>query len=162
VNVASFTYGFVAFVIYLGGVMTLLRMPLAASPAAIVVLAALALYPMGLALALLAADRLQFWNFSSTYWFFTLVFLMTFGAIYKSISLRILLDLLGRPGHADSYAAILARYVHEESYEHRLGVILDNKYAARSANGFELTDKGRRLASKVQRVQQIFAIRQSG
>jgi hypothetical protein len=160
--VAGFAFGFATFVAYLGGVMVLLRMPLTAGPAAIVVLAALAVYPLGLALSLLGADKLQFWDFSAVYWFFALLFLMTFGAIYKSISLRLLLDLLGRPGRADSYAAMLARYVHEESYEHRLSVIIDNKYAVRSLRGFELTDKGRRLASRVRRVQQIFAIRQSG
>ena len=44
---------------------------------------------------------------SIVFWFATLLFLMAFGALYKSVSLRILLDLLDRPGHAGLYSAVL-------------------------------------------------------
>ena len=89
-------------------------------------------------------------------------FLMAFGALYKSISLRILLDLLDRPGHAGLYSAILARYVAAESFENRLTVMQENGFAVPTPAGYALTDKGRRLAGLVGVLHRLFAIERSG
>jgi hypothetical protein len=149
------------FVCYLGVSMLLLRRS-SASPAVVVTLAALAMYPATLAATLLLGRTIGFWPFSAAYWFLSLIFLMVFGAVYKSISLRILLDLLERPGRSDEYAAVMQRYVSEESFERRLLVMLDAGLAARGADGFRLTEKGRRISSIVRRVQAVFAIEASG
>ena len=157
-SLVAATLGFAS---YLGVSMVLLRRS-SASPAAVVTLAALAMYPATLAVTLLLGRTVAFWPFSAAYWFLSLVFLMVFGAVYKSISLRILLDLLERPGRSDNYAGVMQRYVNEESFKRRLLVMLDAGLTARDADGFQLTEKGRRISSVVRRVQAVFAIETSG
>jgi hypothetical protein len=99
---------------------------------------------------------------SIVFWFTALLFLMAFGALYKSISLRILLDLLDRPGQAGLYSAILGRYVAAESFESRLAVMQENGFAVLTPAGYALTDKGRRLARLVGALHRLFAIERSG
>jgi hypothetical protein len=76
--------------------------------------------------------------------------------------LRILLDLLDRPGNAGLYSAILARYVVAESFESRLIVMQENGLAVLTPAGYALTDKGRRLARAVAALHRLFAIERSG
>lgn len=133
-----------------------------ASPAAVVILASLALYSATLAAALFLGCTVAFWLYSAAYWCPSLIFLMIFGAVYKSISLRILLDLLGRPDRSDAYDAVLQRYVSEESFERRLIVMLEAGLAVRNAGCLGLTEKGRRIAFIVAGLQAAFAIEASG
>ena len=106
--------------------------------------------------------RVLFWPLSASYWFLAFCFLMAFGAIYKSISLRILLDLLDRPNRSESYEAILERYVQHESYQDRLGILVADGLATREHAAFQLTRKGRRIAATAHAVQRLFKIERSG
>ncbi len=91
-----------------------------------------------------------------------LCFLMAFGGIYKSISLRILLDLLNRPNRCDRYETILNRYVERESYQGRLRILIGDGLATRVPAGFQLTRKGRRIAAAAHALQRLFKIGTSG
>ncbi|MCW4116987.1 hypothetical protein NPA31_018670 [Aurantimonas sp. MSK8Z-1] len=154
--------GFLAFLLYLATIMLRLRLSKAARPSATVVTSAALVCLVALALCLLFGDAVPFWSFAATYGFLTLCFLMVFGAVYKSISLRILLDLSRRPGHRDGYDAVMARYIVEESYQSRLSVILENGYATVNSGHYALTERGRRLATAVRGVQRVFNIETSG
>jgi hypothetical protein len=153
--------GIAGFVLYVATFAAILRLP-RASPARVAIGAAILAYAGTLAAAVFGGHGVNFWSLSVLFWFPSLVFLMGFGAIYKSISLRILLRLLERPGHAENYSAVLARYVESESFENRLKVMEVNGFAQRTAAGYALTEKGRRLAQTIERLQGIFAIEQSG
>jgi hypothetical protein len=157
----GFSLGVVAFVAYVAVILVLLRI-WTSRAGAVVVLAAAALHPSSLAVALLLCFDVAFWTFSATYWCLALLFLMAFGAIYKSISLRILLDLLECPGRSENYDSILNRYVAEESFGHRLGVIQASGFARLEEDGYRLTPKGLRLAKSVRFAQTIFSIERSG
>jgi len=104
----------------------------------------------------------RFWPVSATYWFLALCFLTAFGAIYKSISLRILLDLLNRPDRSERLEAILDRYVRRESYQARLSILVADGLATQETAGFRLTPKGRRIAALVRALQRFFRIERSG
>src|ERR1017187_6855850 len=106
----SFLFPIGGFVVYILVVLMLLRIS-SMSPAALVCIAALVLYPLTLVIPLILGTSIEFFNFSAIYWFLTALFLLAFGAVYKSISLRILLDLLERPDRSENYEAILARYI---------------------------------------------------
>src|SRR5205823_13309236 len=106
--------------------------------------------------------KLHFWALSAAYWFLVLSFLMVFGAIYKSISLRILLDLLERPQHRDSYEAILDRYVVHESYRDRTRILIAHGLATFGDPGLHLTRRGQRIAVGVSQLQRFFKIKESG
>ena len=115
-----------------------------------------------LAIAMLSGGVVMFWHLSATYWFLVLCFLMVFGAVYKSISLRILADLLKQPTRSELYACILGRYIEQESYMSRLEVMMSNGLAVRLPAGFQLTAKGRRIAAIIYTIQQAFNIQRSG
>lgn len=154
--------GAAGFVIYVATVAVLLRRTWARSPAHIAVGSAMLIYVGVIAAAMLRDGSVKFWTLSIFFWFPTVVFLMVFGATYKSISLRILVDLLGRPAQAELYSAVLARYVEAESFEKRLDVMLENGFATLSDEGYALSEKGRRLTRGVSALQKLFAIERSG
>jgi hypothetical protein len=123
---------------------------------------AVAGYPAALAVAVLGWPRPSLWAVSATYAVTVLTFLMAFGAIYKSVSLRILADLSRRPGWRESRRDLLARYIERESYRSRLAVLTDEGLAVRDAAGFQLTGKGRRLARLARGLQKAWRIDRSG
>ena len=148
-------------VVYVVATMIALRIFRRAAPAAIVTTTAIVVYVVVITIAAVGS-RLHFWALSAAYWLFVLSFLMVFGAIHKSISLRILLDLLERPQHRDSYQAILDRYVVHESYRDRTGILIAHGLATRGNSGLHLTRKGQRIAAGVSRLQRFFKIVESG
>jgi hypothetical protein len=150
------------FVFYVAVLATALRLGRGTSPAVVVIAAALLAYVAMLMAATGFNRSVNFWVTSTLFWFPTMIVLMGFGALYKSVSLRILLDLLARPGHAEPYSAILQRYIAAESFENRLTVILESKWAIPTSAGYALTARGRRAASIVAALQGMFAIRRSG
>jgi hypothetical protein len=159
---ADVAFGIAGFVAYLAVIALVLRSPWGSSPARAAIGIALLAYAAVVAAAALFGRNANFWTVSIVFWFATLLFLMAFGALYKSISLRILLDLLDRPGQAGLYSAILARYVAAESFESRLRVMKENGFAVATPGGYALTDKGRRLARLVGALHRLFAIERSG
>ena len=103
-----------------------------------------------------------FWPTSAIYWFMVLCFLMGFGAIYKSISLRILATLLSRRDWREEYQAILDQYVRQDSYHDRLQILVKEGFAIRDQQKFTLTARGRRIARTVLALQRAFQIEKSG
>ncbi len=154
--------GALGFGAYVAAVVILLRALSRWTPVLIVTAASIGMYLAMLGAAAGLARRVLFWPLSASYWFLALCFLMAFGAIYKSISLRILLDLLDRPNRSDSYKAVLERYVEQESYHDRLAILLAHGLATREPGGFRLTRKGRRTAAAIHAVQRFFKIERSG
>jgi len=157
----SFLFAVATFIGYMLATNVLLR-TLRTSPVVVVVAAALVLYPIGLLCPLLLDKTVLFWAYSSSYWCLVSVFLMAFGAILKSISLRILLDLLERPDHSEDYKALLQRYLIEVSLQDRLVVMQELGLAYRNNATYELSEKGRTLARRVRFLQSLFAIEKSG
>jgi hypothetical protein len=154
--------GAAGFVTCVASTAVVLRLAPGAAPSRAAVL--LAVVVGGATLGVAAATRpvVAVWPLVASYSFLSLVFLLAFGAIYKSISLRILGDLLRRPGRRDSYDAILGRYIEEESYRTRLALLVSEGLARREAAGFTLTARGERLARAVSTVQRLSHIGASG
>lgn len=147
---------------YLALVLIALRIARAAPPAVVVILSAFAAYPAMVVAVVTVSPPFLFWPSSAVYWFLAICFLMVFGAIYKSISLRILAELAIRPGRQDDYQAILGRYVHRESFQGRVRILVADGMATDDGNGLVLTQKGRRVAGAVAALQRLFRIERSG
>lgn len=154
--------GLFGFALYLVAVALSLRIAPRVGPALLVIAVTFPIWLVALTALLSMGMRANFWTYTTSYWFFALCFLMAFGAVYKSISLRILLDLSQKPGRSDSYSSVLARYIVEESYQNRLIVIQDKRLATRTGNGFVLTQRGRRVVRLIRAVQHVFGITRSG
>ncbi len=112
--------------------------------------------------ALLLGGKISFWSFSAIYGALVLSFLMVFGAVYKSISLRLLLDLYECPQRSSSYQEVLERLVRQDSYDARIDVMQEAGFARLSDGHLILEEKGLRLARTVQAIQTLFGIEKSG
>lgn len=132
------------------------------SPAAIALGCGALIYFAVLAISLACRVRVAFWDFSAAYGFVMLCLLMVFGALYKSVSLRMLGDLSKIPEHAMSERELLVRYIEVESFARRVGILLERDLAERSGGGLRLSAKGRRIAACIQLLQRTFTIRASG
>jgi len=90
---------------------------------------------------------LAFWPLSAAYGFLTLCVLMAFGALYKSVSLRMLGDLSKAAGWALPEQELLARYIEEDSFGRPVAIVLKQGHAERTAEGLTLSRKGHRIAA---------------
>ena len=154
--------GTAGFATYVLSAALVLRLMPGAAPSRAVVLLAIVVGVGTIGVAAAALPVVAVWPLVASYSFLSLVFLLAFGAIYKSISLRILGDLLQRPGRRDTYDAILVRYIEDESYRTRLTLLVSEGLARRVPAGFTLTARGERLARTVSTVQRLFHIGASG
>src|SRR5262249_26088420 len=150
------------FLIYVATVAVVLHQSWTRSPARTAIAAALLVYASVIASAILREGSANFWTLSIFFWFPTVVFLMAFGATYKSISLRILVDLLGCPAQALLCVAVLAGCVEAERCEKRLEVTLEDGFATRTAEGYALSAMVRRMTRAVSALQGPFAIARGG
>lgn len=155
-------HGALAFAAYVVAVLVLLRLARRTEPALVTVAAAFGICLLALPVFVLAGQRLNLWVYLVSYWFLATSFLMAFGAVYKSLSLRILMDLLDKPGRSDDYQDIFSRYLVQDSYQNRLGVIVDKGLVTLHGGRYELSERGHRLARNVRAVQLWFGITRSG
>jgi hypothetical protein len=159
--ISAFVLAGAGVLLWLGSVLVLLRV-MRRSPALIVIAAAALVYVALLVAAAAMPVRVAFWPLSAAYGFVTLCLLMVFGALYKSVSLRMLGDLSKVAGHAMPEQELLARYIEEDSFGRRVAILLEQGHAERTADGLRLSPKGRRIASFIHLLQRAFAIRASG
>ena len=159
---ASSLLGATGFLAYVAVVAVMLRLRRTASAAFVAITVALFAYVAALVVAIGLNRAVNFWTTSIIFWFATMIFLMGFGALYKSVSLHILVDLLARPGQAELCSAILQRYIVTESFENRLALMLGNKWAIPVSAGYVLTERGEHLARLLAALQRTFAIQRSG
>lgn len=161
-NATEFLAGGVWFLLYAGTVYVLVRAAPRRSPASIA-LAAACLFAVGSlpASALTPADG-NYWRILAVFVFWTLCYLMAFGATYKSLSLRILWDLYQAPSRRLAMDAVFSRYIENESLEARLQAIVSQGFATASEGGFSLTPRGYRIAVAAQYLQRLYCIENSG
>lgn len=152
-------YGFIVFMVLLGVSLILLRIGKKYSPPTILCLSSLVVYILGAIFIISFYAPLKFFEFSASYWFFSFGMMMVFFAVYKSISLRMMMHLQNKPATLDS---ILSEYIQQESYTVRLNILVQNGFVKVCPEGYQLTLKGKRYGNIVLFVQKIFGINQSG
>jgi hypothetical protein len=153
--------GFVAGLGYVASVAFVLRWA-KASPAGLAIVLAMDGYLVLLALILVLGLPASFWALSISYGFVAACFLMLFGAVYKSISLRMILNLYERPGRWAPEDVVRDGYVEADSFEHRLAVMVQSGFVTEVAGRYLLLPKGRRIAEAAAALQKVFAIERSG
>lgn len=158
----GFIQGGLAFLTYLLVSLVGLRMARRVEPALLVLVTGAAIFVLYAAALTISGRPFNAWSFMTSYWFFVVLFVLCFGAVYKSLSLRILRDLSERPGRSEDYGAVFDRYLIQESFHGRLALIVEKGFATQENGRFELTDKGMVLAQRVRRLQTWFGITHSG
>lgn len=159
---SAFLPAILAFGAFVGAVVLVPRILDVRSPASFVCALGIAAYALLLAVSAAAGVAVSFWPVSALYWFLFLAFLVLFLVVYRSVSLRILGDLLDRPGHAEPYERLFENYLRSETLNARLGFLVETGNVREGAAGLALTDKGRRNGRIVAAVQRLFKIEFGG
>lgn len=159
---AGIIQGIIAFFGYVALLLLLLRAFHKVEATYVVLLAALFIYPVLLAIFVVLAHSVNFWVFSTSYWFLVLSFLMGFGAIYKSLSLRMLLTLLETPTHEHSAESFRKEYIFGDSFNNRLQLMVDQGLAEWTDDKLSLTIRGANWANRLIILQRVFGIMRSG
>jgi len=154
--------GIIAFFGYTALLLLLLRVFHKVEATFVVLLAALFIFPVALASFVALAPSVNLWVFSTSYWFLVLSFLMGFGAIYKSLSLRMLLTLLETPTHEKSAESFRKEYIFGDSFNNRLQLMVDQGLAERTDDKLSLTIRGASWANRLVTLQRVFGIMRSG
>ena len=160
-NAAGLLGGIGLFVAYVAVVMAALRLS-SREPAGLVILAAAFVYAIGLPLLAAIGIPVNVWYLTVVYGFLALSFLMVFGAVYKSLSLRMLLDLLQARGHALDERHLAERYIKAQSFHDRLVVMVEKGLAQRMGARIGLSARGRRVAGAARALQTLYRIEKSG
>jgi hypothetical protein len=132
------------------------------SPAAIAMGSACLFLAASLPVAALLPVSANYWRSLAVFGFLTVCCLMVFGAAYKSISLRVLLELSRAPSRRVETRQLLQRYIEGESFEARIGAMTGQGLADKVGEGIGLSRTGRRLAVATDRIQRLYRIEESG
>jgi hypothetical protein len=160
-TMAEACVGITWFLLFAVSVSAAIELKPARSPAALAVGAA-AIYAAIFPLNSFMPISGNIWRAFILFCFLTVSYLMVFGAVYKSVSLRMLLDLLHAPSHRLAKKELNRKYIEQESFEGRINVMLSQGLADRRDGKLLLTAKGRRVARVTHGLQRTFGIHKSG
>ena len=105
---------------------------------------------------------INIYSYSSFYWFLVMGFLFYYFSLNKSVSVRILTDLLDCDQKELEYNHLLNNYLTQDSFLNRLNVLLNRNLIVCRKNAYKLTKKGKRVASIYIKIQKLFLVKDSG
>lgn len=130
-------------------------------PVAILAIAAIISHLASVVLGVAYVPQFQYWNAASIFSFGVMSYIFAFGAVYKSVSLEILLDVAERPAGEAPLSDIVEHQI-PGIFRGRTNILVDSGLAERTGYGFEATAAGRRLAGRIARLRRAFAIGDTG
>lgn len=157
----SFAVGFVAVVVFvlLAPALQLMARARAWSPGPVTLLAIAAVvsHGLGVMLGIFAVPRFQYWDAASIFGFCVMAYVFAFGAVYKSVSLDILLGLVDRPGRRAPLSEIVERQV-PDLFQGRIGNLVEGGLVEPVDSHYATTAAGRNLAGRVGWLRRAFDI----
>lgn len=120
-------------------------------------IAAIATHALGVALGILVVPQFQYWDAASIFGFCVMGYVFAFGAVYKSVSLDILLGLFDRPEQTAPLSEIIDRQV-PDLFRGRIQNLVEGGLVEPLDSHFDATAAGRTMASRVGRLRQAFGI----
>jgi hypothetical protein len=131
------------------------------APVTILAIAAIVSHLASLLLGVMTVRQFQYWNAASIFGFGVMLYVFAFGAVYKSVSLELLLDLARRPGHAATLSDVVERRI-ADIFRGRIEILVDGGQVERAGSSFVVTPAGRALAGRVAQIRRAFAIGDTG
>lgn len=120
-------------------------------------IAAVVTHGLGVMLGILVVPQFQYWNAASIFGFCVMGYVFAFGAVYKSVSLDILLGLIDRPERRAPLSDIVERQV-PALFQGRIGNLVDGGLVEPVESHFAATAAGRTMAGRVGRLRRAFGI----
>ena len=102
------------------------------------------------------------WSALALYWFGAVAYLFVFAGLYKSVSVRLLIDARHTPGGALDLRTVREGYLREESFHGRVKRLVDDGYIAEQSGVLRLTPKGTYVTRVVAPLQALLGVRLSG
>lgn len=137
-----------------------LTMPTVA-PVAILAFASLTAHALSSLLGVTLVHPFAYWNASAVFCFGVMSYVYVFGAVYKSISLQILMDLTRRPARTIEFTDISDRQI-PEIFNERSAILIEGGLVHADSDTFVPSPSGQRLAAKIARARRLFAIGDTG
>ena len=131
------------------------------APVAILAIAVVITHVVSTLFGVALSRPFAYWNATSVFCFGVMSYVFVFGAVYKSISLRLLMDLTRRPDRTIEFSDISDRQV-PEIFAERCDILIADKWASSDGDNFTPTPAGRQLATRVARIRSLFAIGDTG
>lgn len=157
----SFAVGLFAVVVFalLAPALQLMSRALAwpVGPVVLLAIAAIVSHGLGVMLGILVVPQFQYWDAGSIFGFCVMAYVFAFGAVYKSVSLDILLGLLDRPDRRAPLSEIVERQV-PDLFQGRTGNLVDGGLVEQVDARFAPTAAGRDLADRIGRLRRAFGI----
>lgn len=161
----SFAYGLIGVVMFTAMAPAMVfiarRAGLSTPPAVLLAITAIITHGLSVALGAASAPHFQYWNAASIFGFGVMGYVFAFGAVYKSVSLEILLEVAQRPGRAAPLADIVNRLA-PDIFRGRAEILVSGGQVKRTGSSFVVTMAGRTLASRLASIRRTFVVGDSG
>lgn len=126
-------------------------------PVPLLAIAAVVTHGLGLTFGIFVVPQFQYWDAASIFGFCVMGYVFAFGAVYKSVSLDILLRLVDRPGRRAPLSEITERQI-PDLFRGRIGNLVEGGLVEPVDSHFAATAPGRALAGRVGQLRRAFGI----
>ncbi|MCK1717891.1 hypothetical protein [Bradyrhizobium sp. 141] len=120
-------------------------------------IAAIVTHGLGVMLGIFVVPQFQYWDAASIFGFCVMGYVFAFGAVYKSVSLDILLSVIDRPERRAPLSDIVERQV-PALFQGRIGNLVDGGLVEPVDSHFAATAAGRTMAGRVGQLRRAFGI----
>jgi hypothetical protein len=154
--------GVVLFIVIASSMQAITRRTASSIPPVIVLaIAAVVSHLVSVLLGATTTPQFQYWNAASVFSFGAMLYIFAFGAVYKSVSLEILLNLGRRPERQAPLVGIVELQV-PDIFRGRTDILVKGGQVERAGASFVVTASGRKLADRIARIRRAFAIGDTG
>jgi hypothetical protein len=131
------------------------------APVILLAIAAVVSHLLGVLLGVLTLPQFRYWDAASIFGFGVMGYVFAFGAVYKSVSLDILLGLVDRPGRKAPLADVVERQV-PALFQGRTKILIDGGLVEQVDSRFAATEAGQIMAKRIGRLRHAFGIGDTG
>jgi hypothetical protein len=126
-------------------------------PVVLLAIAAIVTHGLGVTLGIFVVAQFQYWDAASIFGFCVMAYVFAFGAVYKSVSLDILLSVVDRPERRAPLSEIVEQQV-PDLFQGRIRNLVDGGLVERTGSHFAATTAGRTMARRVGQLRRAFGI----
>lgn len=124
-------------------------------------IAAVVAHGLGVTLGIFLVPQFQYWDAASIFGFCVMAYVFAFGAVYKSVSLDILLGVVDRPDRRVPLSDIVERQV-PGLFQGRIGNLVDGGLVESLDTRFAATAAGKTVATRIGQLRSAFGIGDTG
>jgi len=151
--------GLFGYVVFACGLLLGRRLMPKTSPVVLLVPVGLASHAAGIVIASALLPSFQYWPYASTFALLVMGHILAFGAVYKSVSLHLLMEFADTKG---PFPLSAANAQVERLFAGRAAILTESGLVERRGDSYAVTLPGQRLASRIGALQRLFGIKSGG